>query len=301
MTGSLRRGDERRMIEMVAALMENSVNNTRSNSISLNVKLAFKQTEPDVIAPSALVLKSHNNTLYEKNEWTIPKYDGSNRVVYLDAQFTRDICDIIQARDAFVIDSLNRLGSALTQFYLSAYTTLKPNLSRDCSNQQLYSICDLESKVLGYCNNLRNLELGWMHLGGTGKGDKTVTRDSIMRLKFNHSWIRSEYLSELAFRLPSLKELCIENCIFLAKTTSKANNPAKISIPDTTLDTLALIWSGEYTDTWTHQYSKVHLKISLNSSSNSSSTSNKRKHQYYGLGRMEMKQITAKEYKEELE
>lgn len=136
MTGSLRRGDERRMIEMVAALMENSVNNTRSNSISLNVKLAFKQTEPDVIAPSALVLKSHNNTLYEKNEWTIPKYDGSNRVVYLDAQFTRDICDIIQARDAFVIDSLNRLGSALTQFYLSAYTTLKPNLSRDCSNQQ---------------------------------------------------------------------------------------------------------------------------------------------------------------------
>lgn len=90
-------------------------------------------------------------------------------------------------------------------------------------------------------------------------------------------WIDPEALAEMVFRTPNLKHLIVKNCIFITAVLKKADNPAEIIMPNTSLDTLSLVWSGDYTGTWDDRYAKLQLKVVTTSSS----TGNRP--QYYGL------------------
>lgn len=132
------------------------------------------------------------------------------------------------------------------------------------------------------------------------KGNKQnqSINNTLVRLQFNHACIDPASLSGLALKLPCLKELHIENCAFVNSTIEDINKPAKIHMPNTSLDKLTLHWSGEYSNTWSNQYSKLPLKVFTTTGNNSNSR--KKKFKYYGLDGLEMKTISAKEYKEGL-
>lgn len=97
----------------------------------------------------------------------------------------------------------------------------------------------------------------------------------------------------------------IDNCFFWnSKEFKGVNSPAVINVQDTSLGTATLHWSGKDIDAQAYLYSTLHLKLFVSSSSSTANnTRQKRQFQYYGLGddQQEMKKITAKEYKEELE
>lgn len=78
--------------------------------------------------------------------------------------------------------------------------------------------------------------------GGVKRLYNPTINNNITRFKLNYIWIEHEALTQMALRLPSLKRLTTENCIFIDKTGKSPGSPANINMPDTTLDTLTLIW-----------------------------------------------------------
>lgn len=75
---------------------------------------------------------------------------------------------------------------------------------------------------------------------------------------------------------------------------NKLEHSAKIYMPDKSLDTITLHWSGEYTDSCMHQYTKLHMKIFLTSWT---VNNDQEKHfQYYALDYLEMNSSAVEDY-----
>lgn len=265
--GYLDRSGESKISELVTTFMQSFTSFPVENPTSINARLVLKQSEEDIdeMEKSGEIyfeLKNHENSKNNGGKgWSNAQYNDNNTVAHLDVEFVRDANEIVPS--GFVLDFMNEHGSILKQFYFSAYSPRSPNLM-GCSAHNLYTIHELETIVLKNCNKLRNLELNWMDIQGKGNTQSPTINNSTVRLKLDHSWIDPEALSELISRLTALKELCITNCVFFPNTTTNDNeleHSGKIYMPDKSLDPLTLHWSGEYTGTWTYQYTKLHMKI----------------------------------------
>lgn len=307
LVGYVNKGEESKITDTVATLMESSIKNNSGAPIFLSAKIVFTYfkdsqfvedpTQMEAFGPIFVSYCGHDGRRSSDNDtsWLIDQGNGGI-MADLMVEFIRNANEMVQTRNAFVESFLVKNGSRLNQLYISAYTSFTPDIRLDlCTDGSLFAFKNLEGNVLQYCNNLLNLELCWITLRGKGIKKNQIINNTLIRLKFNHACIDPASLSDLALGFPSLEELYVQNCAFVNSTLAALSKPAKIHMPNKSLNLLTLHWSGEYVSTWFNQYSKLHLKI-FTTTSNHDSSRNRKKYHYYRIDGLEMKTIAAKEF-----
>lgn len=102
-----------------------------------------------------------------------------------------------------------------------------------------------------------------------------ITSTSVTRLKLGHAYlINASTLSQLAIRLPNLKELDLEYCVFWNTADNKSfGHPINIGLPSISLDRLFLLQciDNKYAGIWSRQYRGFYIKL-VTADDNSRST-----------------------------
>lgn len=260
---------------------------------------------------SYVELGSHNwsKNVNDDMKWFMGQDSSDIMMVDLDIRVTGHDDEIIQAGATFVDGFLMVHGSRLKHLAFSVCSKLQPYFKWSKSGSPcMYTIIKMENYVLRCCKRLCSLEISWMNLQRGEQVDNPIINHTITSLKLTNGWISgAESLQELLLRFPNLKYLGIRNCAFLEATHTtdtnstvddkKVNSPVNICVHDTSLDALSWDWYGGYDETWHDRYSKLQFKIRTTSKAHNSGQV---KAHYYASDGLEVEEITAEQYEEEL-